>query len=112
MVKGNRLLDKRVFIRLMFMSGLNFLVKLCGGKALRHEKLIKNKHIKYNEQCLIMVKKIRLLGSLKQNSPCHISAGRYLSHVRMPGIDFGSKERTCHAGQTKLYRRDNRYSSH
>jgi hypothetical protein len=41
----------------MFMLGLHWLVKLCGGKALWQEKLIKNKHIKYNEQCLIMVKK-------------------------------------------------------
>jgi len=59
MVKGNRnrLFDKRIFIRFMFILGLHWLVKLCGGKALWQEKLIKNKHIKYNEQCLIMVKK-------------------------------------------------------
>lgn len=48
---------EQFFICYLCMFGLTLWMNLCSDKALRGGKLIMNKHIKYNEQCLIIVKK-------------------------------------------------------
>lgn len=51
------MLGKQFFMCYLCMFGLTLWMNLCSDKVLWGVKLIMNKHIKYNEQCLIIVKK-------------------------------------------------------